>query len=452
MDPEIKQNPTAKPIEQGAPGALPVIENKTFLTHTMEEDVLKAKGQGYVPLPPEAVKPFTQPITPPVPSPSYPSGNQSAASRPQSDLFREALDEKRLERDQPFPFDANTPSGADTEKKFQIYVPQKKRGGSIMTLILIAVLVLLLGGGGFAYYWFFVKKAATTQAPTPTPPVTPEPVVAEPVTPEPQPAPEQTPTPVEQPVVIIEAATTTAPVVIVEPATTTAPIVTPPLPVVEIPLPTPVVPEPAASAPLISVDRTVIVAVTTLNDADVYAKIALENAKITDDKLIIRYLFKLSTENEKRFLTQKETAALLSLTIPTAYWKQSTALEFIGYKNMGSFRYGFVSSIANKAAMQKVASAWEKTVIDNLKSLYVEKAPVKPAIVRFSSNTYLDFTKRYINLPAPDVSLDWAVSANYFVIATSKDMIFAALDKTQTVQAQQSAPPATTTAPTVPSY
>ena len=70
----------------------------------------------------------------------------------------------------------------------------------------------------------------------------------------------------------------------------------------------------------------------------------------------------------------------------------------------------------------------------------------------FSSNTYLDFTKRYINLPAPDVSLDWAVSANYFVVATSKDMIFAALDKAQTVQTQQRDLSATTTSPAVPSY
>ena len=451
MDPENKQNPAAKPLEQSAPGALPVVENKTFLTHTMEEDVLTARGQGYVPEAPKTEKPFTQPIAPS----SYSSGNRSVSSEPQSDLFREALDEKQPDRDQPFPFDANTPSGADAEKKFQIYVPQKKRGGNIITLILIVVLLSLLGGGGFAYYWFFMKKPATTQTPAPTPPATPEPVVAQPITPEPEP--EQIPMPAEPPVIIIEPATTTEPVVIIEPATPTQPVIitgpaTTTTPIVVTPAPTPVVPEPAASAPLISVDRTVIVAVATPNDADVFAKIAVENAKIAEDKLIVRYLFELSTEKEKRFLTQKETAALLSLTIPSTYWNQSTALELIGYKNTGSFRYGFVSSITNKAAMQKVGSAWEKTIIDNLKSLYVEKSPIKPVVVRFSSNTYLDFTKRYINLPAPDVSLDWAVSANYFVVATSKDMIFAALDKAQTVQAQQSDLSATTTSPAVPSY
>src|SRR3989344_3256768 len=437
MDSEDKDK---QPQVPGAPGSLPVVEQKTFLTHTMEDDVQKAKGQGYVPERKEAEKPFTRNIPPPAP-PVPPA---------QNDPFRESIGEKPFERDQPFPIAGNAPEAPDTEKKFQIYVPKKKRGPNALTLMLIVVLVLLLSGGGLAYYWFFMKEAAPAPAQI-TPPPTPEPVPTQPV-PEPEPAPEPQPetqpVPTPEPVIIIEppvAATSTEP--IVEPAP--APVVEPtPAPVVA--PPPPVVAEPELPQPLIAVDRTVIISIATLADTDAYAKIALENAKIAEDKIVVRYAFKLSTDAEKRFLTQKESASLLKLTVPAGYWGQSVKMEIIGYKNLGSFRYGFVSSITNKTTMHSVAGAWEKTVVDDLKPLYVEKAYVKPSPMVFSSNTYLDFTKRFINMPAPDVSLDWAVSPAYFVIATSKDMIFAVLDKTKVSQTGTSS--ATSTSPGVPSY
>src|SRR3989344_8481484 len=181
MDSEDKDK---QPQVPGAPGSLPVVEQKTFLTHTMEDDVQKAKGQGYVPERKAAEKPFTRNIPPPAP-PVPPA---------QNDPFRESIGEKPFERDQPFPIAGNAPEAPDTEKKFQIYVPKKKRGPNALTLMLIVVLVLLLSGGGFAYYWFFMKEAAPAPAQI-TPPPTPEPVPTQPVpetdqAPEPQPQPQ----------------------------------------------------------------------------------------------------------------------------------------------------------------------------------------------------------------------------------------------------------------------
>lgn len=451
MDSENKQPNNTMPATQpapDAPGSLPVLEQKTFLTHTMEEDVQKAKGGGYVAEHKEAEKPFTRNIQPPTPpAPPAPA---------HSDPFREPTGEIPPDRDQPFPIAGNTPEVQNGEQKFQIYVPKKSKGPGTLTLVLTLTLALLLAGGGFAYYWFFMKEPASAPAQI-TPPATPEPVPTQPVIePEPEPTapePEPEPVPAPEPVIIIEppvVATSTEP--IVEPTpTSSAPVVEPtPTPVVTPTPPVPVIVEPTATQSLIAVDRTVVITIAALTDSDAFTKIALENAKITEDNIVIRYLFKLSTDTEKRFLTQQETASLLKLAIPAGYWEQSANTEIIGYKNLGSFRYGLVSSITNKAAMQSVASAWEKTAVDDLKALYVEKAYVKPSPMVFSSNTYLDFTKRYSNLPAPDVSLDFAISAKYFVIATSKNMIFAVLDKTKaaTTNTQNT----TSTSPGVPSY
>ena len=92
-------------------------------------------------------------------------------------------------------------------------------------------------------------------------------------------------------------------------------------------------------------------------------------------------------------------------------------------------RYGFASAISNKTTVKSAALAWEPAMLTDLTGLYIEKMYEKPADTSFSTNTYGSFYKRYVNMPSPDISLDWAVSNTHFIVATSKDMIFALLDK-----------------------
>ncbi len=418
MDTENKGlNDNGLKKEETALLGLPVSENKTFLTHTMAEDMAaaKIKGGGIGGNAPAPEKPFERHIPPP-PAPPL----------SQIDPFRESLDAKQTERDQPSAL--NEKSGKEGDKKFQIFIPQKKGGFGAGTVILSVILLILLGGGGFMYYWFFIKKTPEYIQIAPLKPEPPiQPVIIEPPQEEPTPPQEPTPTiePSQEPITIIELpqlATSTPPIVILPPQEIT------PQPVVK-----PVIAEPALPQSILAYDRTVVITLATATDTDAWIKIALENVKIAEDRVAVRYLFKLSTDTEKRFLTQKETAPLLGLALPAEYWKQSAAMEFVGYKNRGSFRYGFASSITDKTAMQNIARAWEASVIDrdNLKSLYVEKQYVKPVAMRFLSNTHLGFAKRYSNMPTPDVSLDYAVSNKYFILATSKEMMYAILDKTQ---------------------
>jgi len=405
---------------QGIPPAgLPVLENKKIVTHTMKEDIARIGGVSGAPIGTEekTVKPFSENIPPP-PLPPMPSGK---------DVFQESMEDIPIERDQPISFPGAEEAG-QTPKQFKIFIPPPKRGFNAVTIILISVLVLLIAGGGFGYWWFFIKPAGapaeTITEPTPPPPPVPESIPIIP-TPPPQPEPEPEPEPIPPPVITPPMATSTPPVI----ATSTPPIAEPTLP-----------------QAIINVDETIIIEVPGMwttekisresTSAEIVKQIKEKNAKITSYKAVIRYPIKLALAKEKKYASAQETADLMDLKVPADFWKNINELELIGYKNGSVFRYGLATRTSNKEALKQVAEKWQPTMLDDLKSLYIEKLYVKPAAITFSENSYLDFYKRYINMPMPDVSLDYAISDKYFIVATSKEMIYAALDKTQTALAK----------------
>lgn len=401
------------PSEGGAPGELPVVGEKKFFTHTMQGDVARAKmDPASFAKEVAAKKPFSEYI-PPVSTPQEPQI---------SDKFRESI-EDIPGRDQPFPLPDMKPEG-ESDQPFQIRIPQKRSTANITTIILAVVLLVLIAGGGAAYWWFFMKTApaqVVVQIPEQKTPSQPQPTPITPIQPEPEPEPI---IPIVEPVIIPEPiATTTEPTIIPEPvATTTPPVVTPP--------PAPIqASEPAAPDAVIALDHTAVIEIAKLDKTLLLERINAENAKVTGEKATIRYTVKFVTESEKRFLTGAETAQLLGLSVPADLLKLMSASELVGYKSNASFRYGFVGAIQNNTLVKSTALAWENTMLDDLAALYIEKTYQKPETVAFSTNTYFAFYKRFINMPEPDVSLDWAVSSRYFVVSTSKEMIYAILDK-----------------------
>ena len=388
------------------PTGLPVLENKRIVTHTMKEDIARIGGVSGAPIGTEekTVKPFSENIPPP-PLPPMPQGK---------DVFQEPIEEIPIERDQPVSFPGAEDAG-QTPKQFKIFIPPPRKGFNAVTIILISVLVLLIAGGGFGYWWFFIKPAntETTEEPTvPTPPAQePVPIIPTPP-PVPQPEPEPEPESLPTPVIIPPVATTTPPV-----ATSTPPIAEPVLP-----------------QAIINVDETIVIELSgpASTTADIVKQIKEKNAKITSYKAVIRYPIKLTLAKEKKYASAQETADLMGLKIPADFWKNTNELELISYKNGSVFRYGLAAKTSNKESLKQTAEKWQPTMLDDLNSLYIDKTYIKPAVITFSENSYLDFYKRYINMPMPDVSLDYAISDKYFIVATSKEMIYAALDKTQT--------------------
>lgn len=420
MDGTVKKSGVVAPP---VPGELPVVGERSVFTHTMQEDVARAKADPSRMAKEEAgKKPFAEYIPPPPAPPVEKSAPASAASAAKKDAYQEAIGPAPLERDQPFSFpEENKPPADNAAAPFQIYIPPKRGAFQASTAILLAVLLLLIAGGGFGYWWFFMKTAQPQETiQTPEPPPEPEPVPMPVIEPQPEPLPPVViPEPQPEPPPIEPAATSTPP------AVESAPVMPPPP---QEPQP---VPEPASPQAVMPLDLTVTIEIEKTDKALFLGKLAAENAKITAQKATLRYLVKLSSETEKRYLSLSEIGALLGFTVPETLAPSSARSDFIGYKSTGAFRYGFAASVSQKESMKTAAMTWERTMLNDLKGLYVQKQYVKPAHPVFSENTYANFFKRYINMPLPDVSLDWAISDNYFIAATSKEMIYAVLDAAQ---------------------
>lgn len=401
------------------PGELPVVDQqRNMVTHTMQEDVLRAKANPLQTAKEEAEKkPFAEYIPPPPAPPAEKSAHANAAEK--KDDYRESVGAAGLERDQPFAFpkeEKQTPADEHAQP-FQIYIPPKQSAFRASTAILSAILLLLIAGGGFGYWWFFMKvQEPQTVVQTPELPPEPEPQVIPVVEPQPEPA----PLPPAEPQPIVEL----PPLPTVPPAE--------PAPIVQLTPPEPQpIPEPAAPQAVLALGRTITIEIAKADKTLLLEKLEAENAKITAKKTTIRYLVKLSSETEKRYLSLFEIGQLLGFVFPETIAQLFTQSDFIGYKNISAFRYGFAAAISQKESVKIDTLAWEYKALEDLKGLYIQKPYAEPANPVFSENTYLDFFKRYLNMPHPDVSLDFAVSEKYFISATSKEMIYAVLDATK---------------------
>lgn len=383
-NPFSKSTPPEPPKVPTPPGALPVVENAEILTHTMKEDILKTQGMGGVRNEPPKKTPFSEDI----PAPPLPPNMRQDKSQP--DMYMESVESEHAKIETiPMPPEAQ----GEDEQKLKIFIPLQKRNLSVSTIILSAILVLLIASGAMGYYFFFIKDQLASEqvsietpipAPAPIPQPAPQPEPAPEPIPEPQPTPEPEPQPIPEP------------------------------------------PAPQAIAPL---DQTVIIEIGDLSVQALSSRFAGENAKIAGDKVTLRYLIKLSTESEKRFLTPKEWTAMLGLKLPADFWQYASGMDLVGYKSGNVWRYGLIAKTNNKDKVKEIADNWQNIILTDLKSLYIEKMYAPPTKLVFSENAYFDFYKRYINLPTPDISLDYAVSVDYFVIATSKEMIYALLAK-----------------------
>ncbi len=445
---------------QQAPSDLPVVDEKKVKIHTMQDDLKKSSGQGQTEnsVTGESTSSVlsdnkTQDI--PIPKPPSPSSLSSSQAKKEPSASDFSVQDKIKTEKKSSPFDRfRKPKGVkepaleevqkidsldkfkkalpktnaeeqknqtqtqqeeqtaqqnqevqeQTEKPEQvsslassldIKVPEKK-SSSIMVVISAVALVVIAAVGGFLYY--FITKNNTPKpisspsgeqeaVPTDQPEIIP---IPEPVVQEPQ-APQQE----QQEETVVE------------------------------------VPEPTIPAPLISFDQTVVTSSQVKDRNEFLKNLKADSRIIAGNGVVTRHLFKLSNDTEKRFIQNKELFDLLGLSMPDRIWQEIQKLEFISYKLDGVLRYGFVASITNKQNILSEMKAWELQAIGDLKQLYMGEPITIPESPVFSENEYLDFDKRYINLITPEISLDYAVSDKYFIVATSKDMMFATILKTQ---------------------
>lgn len=245
-----------------------------------------------------------------------------------------------------------------------------------LIIITVSVIIIFIGSLGFSYWWFFVRVAPI------------EPIAQQP--------------PIEE----------------------------------ELPPPAPK--EPAIPEGIISADRDIIVEISEKSPSEKLTSSLIsqisESAKKLGDKELARIFIKYSSETEKQYLSFAESAALLDLTIPDKFAENITGGEFLVYNQDGEMRYGLATKLASAVSMIDIMRDWEKTLIDDLKNIYIEKTPTKPEGMAFKDFSYESFISRYLSLSTPDISMTWGVSdaKKIFVIATSKDMMYKIIEYKET--------------------
>ncbi len=92
-------------------------------------------------------------------------------------------------------------------------------------------------------------------------------------------------------------------------------------------------------------------------------------------------------------------------------------------------RFGLIIETNNSNNLKEQLRFWEKTMVENLYNLFLGKQPTIPANKNFVDSEYNRVSIRFINFPNPDVSIDYAVLNNLFILSTSKESIRAIIDR-----------------------
>ncbi len=191
------------------------------------------------------------------------------------------------------------------------------------------------------------------------------------------------------------------------------------------------IPEPKVPNSFIFFDQTIITSADKQVASKFLENLKTDSAQISGRSTITRHLFKVSNSNEKRFIPTLNFLKTITVFIPNDISSEISSAEFISYKLDSKIRYGIIATISNKERVLTKMKNWEGRIISDLKQLYMGESIIVPENPKFSENEYLNFTKRYINLTNTDLSLDYAVSDKFLIIATSKDMMFASILQTQ---------------------
>ncbi len=106
---------------------------------------------------------------------------------------------------------------------------------------------------------------------------------------------------------------------------------------------------------------------------------------------------------------------------------------FSGGQNEG--RLGLVVALKDApvlATTSQILRDLEITMPSVLLSLLLGKKAEIPAAPKFSDNVYQGVAIRYLNLPGPELSFDYAILDNKLLIATSRESMYAAIERIST--------------------
>jgi len=195
------------------------------------------------------------------------------------------------------------------------------------------------------------------------------------------------------------------------------------------PKPQPPTNEVTIPASLIPVDQTKILKMD--NNASLTDLIKIEASTEQPTQSIKRIIPMVSPGGEdKEILSLDELIQKLGIAIyPYVFSELTNNYTLILYTQNKEKLIGLVVETNNPANTKDQAKYWEPTMVEDLKNLFLFRKPGKPTTSLFKNNTYKEVSIRYINFPNPDLTIDYAILNNLFILSTSKEFMYNTIDR-----------------------
>lgn len=134
-------------------------------------------------------------------------------------------------------------------------------------------------------------------------------------------------------------------------------------------------------------------------------------------------------KNDTEFLSLMEIIKELNITIaPYALSELKNNYTLVVYAQNDKRHLGIITEIENESNLKDQLRFWEKTMGDNLQNLFIIEKPESPTTTNFQDNVYKNIAIRYVNFPKPELTIDYAVSNDLFILTTSKEAIYKIID------------------------
>lgn len=161
----------------------------------------------------------------------------------------------------------------------------------------------------------------------------------------------------------------------------------------------------------------------------------LEQATGIFKRIII--LKQAQTEEEKEHLSLAKIFQRLEINIPPyALAELKENYNLILYSQNGKTRLGLITETENPENLKEQLRFWEETMFNDLKNMFLGEIPGGVATSKFQDNIYSpigetgkEIPVRYINFPEPDLTIDYAIVNNLFVLTTSKESMHRIIDR-----------------------
>jgi hypothetical protein len=133
-------------------------------------------------------------------------------------------------------------------------------------------------------------------------------------------------------------------------------------------------------------------------------------------------------------LVSAEVIDNLGLAMPADVYKNISEkynIFFYGQPDDNSSRVVLVFKLNSLEGAEQGMLSWESTILYDLKNIFLGKEHGNPSTETFQDNYYKNTHIRYLNLPEPNLTMDYTVfvERGYLVLTTSREAAWATVDK-----------------------